>query len=48
MATTKELRNFTIEKLRELCAEKRISITARKKEHVITALIEARKAEVES
>ena len=48
MATPEELRSFTEEKLRELCAEKHISITARKKEELISALLEARKADADS
>ena len=46
MATMEELRSFTVEKLRELCAEKHICITARKEE-LIAALTEAREAEQE-
>ena len=42
MATEEDLRGYTIERLRELCAEKHISISARKKEELISALIEAR------
>ena len=48
MATPEEVRGFTVEKLRELCAEKHISITARKKEELISALLEARKADADS
>jgi len=40
MATTEELCNFTIERLRELCAERHITITSRKKEELIAALME--------
>ena len=42
MATEEDLRGYTIERLRELCAEKHISISARKKEELISALMEAR------
>ena len=35
MATEEDLRGFTIERLRELCAEKHISVTAKKKEELI-------------
>ena len=45
MATEEDLRGYTIERLRELCAEKHISITARKKEELIAALMEAGGAE---
>ena len=41
MATEEDLRGFTIERLRELCAEKHISISARKKEELIAALMDA-------
>jgi hypothetical protein len=40
MATSEELRGYTIEKLRELCAERHIAIHAKKKEELITALME--------
>ena len=40
MATTEELRGFTIERLRELCAERHITFTSRKKEELIAALME--------
>ena len=42
MDTKEDLRGYTIERLRELCAEKHISVTSRKKEELIAALIEAR------
>ena len=40
MATSEELRGFTIEKLRELCAERHIAIHTKKKEDLIAALME--------
>jgi len=40
MATLEELRGFTIERLRELCAERHITFTSRKKEELIAALME--------
>jgi len=39
MATTEELRGFTIERLRELCAKRHITVTSRKEE-LIPALME--------
>ena len=41
MASEEDLRGLTIERLRELCADKGITITARKKEELIAALMEA-------
>jgi hypothetical protein len=40
MATSEELRGFTIEKLQELCAERHIAIHTKKKEELIAALME--------
>ena len=40
MATSEELRGFTIEKLREMCAERHIAIHTKKKEELIAALME--------
>ena len=40
MATSEELRGFTIEKLRELCAERHIAIHTKKKEDLIATLME--------
>ncbi len=40
MATPEELRGFTIERLRELCAERHIAVQARNKEELIAALTE--------
>ena len=40
MATSEELHGFTIEKLREMCAERHIAIHTRKKEELIAALME--------
>ena len=42
MATEEDLQGYTMERLRELCAEKHISITTRMKEELISALMEAR------
>ena len=39
MASEGDLRGLTIERLRELCADKGITITARKKEELIAALM---------
>ena len=45
MASEEDLQGYTIERLRELCAEKHVSITARKKEELIAALMEAREVD---
>ncbi len=40
MATPEELRGFTVDRLRELCAERHIAVQARRKEELIAALTE--------